>query len=609
MRGFEIGAGETVEYEGQGYEILKVLNTDWVSARHLKTDAIETLQIAQLKPFGANRSPTGHARLSDLTEEQRNFCDQCLEVIRPLLFKRNTLEEVKARARLAKRHISTIYRWVQKYERSRSPLVFLVTPPDGGKNKGRVSTQIEAIIKEKIDAGLKQRFPKKKIFKNIEEACAAEGLKRPSYPTVLARWKKVPQKDNVAAHSLEEAETLFGLKPGHYSGAKWPLSIVQIDHAEINLVLVGDVYREPIGRPWLTIAIDVFSRCIVGIYLSMESPSGFSVGQCLSMGILRKEEFLAKLGLEAYPWEIYGYPDVVHADNGSDFRAGLLKETCKGHGIDLIWRPVKKPRYGGHIEALIGDFKKTIKELPGTTHLNPKDRGDDDSKKTAALTFTEFLRWLVREVIKHNHAVHSGIERVPHEKYLEGILVGSNTVGARGICPADDPRRLVIDFLPFTERTIQQEGVAIDKVHYFGEELVPWIYNGEGAKRKFFFHRDYRDVSFVYFLDPTLDEYFKIFAPIKPISLWERRHQRRKELDQKNAEGAIYLPLVNQLEQEQQQEVEEAKTKTARKRLELKKMNRGPFNKPDPPPPKPQSTPPPVILETPIIPLDDIESW
>src|SRR3546814_20235484 len=44
-----------------------------------------------------------------------------------------------------------------------------------------------------------------------------------------------------------------------------PLEQVQIDHTVIDLIVVDERGRQPIGRPYLTIAIDVFTRYVLGI--------------------------------------------------------------------------------------------------------------------------------------------------------------------------------------------------------------------------------------------------------------------------------------------------------------------------------------------------------
>lgn len=51
------------------------------------------------------------------------------------------------------------------------------------------------------------------------------------------------------------------------------LQQVQIDHTPVDLIVVDERHRLPIGRPYLTAAIDVFSRCMVGLVVTLEAPS------------------------------------------------------------------------------------------------------------------------------------------------------------------------------------------------------------------------------------------------------------------------------------------------------------------------------------------------
>jgi transposase InsO family protein len=41
----------------------------------------------------------------------------------------------------------------------------------------------------------------------------------------------------------------------------------------MDLIVVDPIDREPIGRPWLTVAIDTYSRCIAGFHVTLEAPS------------------------------------------------------------------------------------------------------------------------------------------------------------------------------------------------------------------------------------------------------------------------------------------------------------------------------------------------
>ena len=46
---------------------------------------------------------------------------------------------------------------------------------------------------------------------------------------------------------------------GHFPGADVPLAVVQIDHTLLDIIVLDEEMRLPIGRPWLTLAIDVLT--------------------------------------------------------------------------------------------------------------------------------------------------------------------------------------------------------------------------------------------------------------------------------------------------------------------------------------------------------------
>ncbi len=94
---------------------------------------------------------------------------------------------------------------------------------------------------------------------------------------------------------------------------------MQIDHTPLDIEIVDEQYREAIGKAYLTLAIDVFSRMIVGYYLSLEAPSATSVAMCISSAIISKKRKLLELDVDG-EWDIEGIMDSVHSDNGSDFK-------------------------------------------------------------------------------------------------------------------------------------------------------------------------------------------------------------------------------------------------------------------------------------------------
>lgn len=220
------------------------------------------------------------------------------------------------------------------------------------------------------------------------------GLKPPHYNTIRSRVLAISEKERDKGRLGAKAVNQHGAFPGHFPGADWPLAVVQIDHTKFDIMLVDDIHRLCIGRPWVTLAIDVFSRMVVGIYVSFEPPNGMSVGLCIAHAILPKEQWLVRLGLST-SWPCWGVMQRIHVDNGREFRGNMLQRACKEYSIDLEWRPVKTPHYGAHIERLLGTFNEEIHSLPGTTFSAPTNRGEYDSEGQAVMTMAEFEKWIV----------------------------------------------------------------------------------------------------------------------------------------------------------------------------------------------------------------------
>ena len=182
-----------------------------------------------------------------------------------------------------------------------------------------------------------------------------------------------------------------------------PLDVVQVDHTLADIILVDSFERKPIGRPWVTPTIDIATRMVTGYYVSLEAPSRLSVALCLTRADARKAALLADLGSSA-PWPAQGRPRSIHVDNGSDFRSRTFQGACAEWGIDLTYRPLARPHFGGHIERLIGTMMGAVHLLPGTTESSIAAKGSYDAEAKAAMSLSdvdfrpELSRFFHREV-------------------------------------------------------------------------------------------------------------------------------------------------------------------------------------------------------------------
>jgi putative transposase len=128
-------------------------------------------------------------------------------------------------------------------------------------------------------------------------------------------------------------------------------------------------------------------------------------------------------------------------------------------------------------------------------------------------------------------------------RYEAGLLGDGVTKGIGLPPPEQDPERLRLDFMPMIERTVQQNGISIDRFTYYHPCIDRWIkaLDPENPKkhREFTCRRDPRDISFIWFLDPELNTYFKVPSrdtSLPAISLWEMREAKRELVAQGRSE-------------------------------------------------------------------------
>ena len=89
---------------------------------------------------------------------------------------------------------------------------------------------------------------------------------------------------------------------------------------------MDDLARAVVGRPWLTLVLDVFSRCVLGFYLSFDAPSAAGVALAVGQAVLAKPDWLGERGLDL-AWPMHGIPRSLHLDNGKEFHSKALRRS------------------------------------------------------------------------------------------------------------------------------------------------------------------------------------------------------------------------------------------------------------------------------------------
>ncbi|WP_306607085.1 Mu transposase C-terminal domain-containing protein [Azonexus sp.] len=565
--------GATVFYQGKPY-VISQESHDFTTVVIRDADSGKLSQVAIVDlASGHEEPPVPQHDLAVVPEKDWQEAMRIYGIIQPLLDLPNrTIDDVAARAEVCKVHYASIYRWIRQYEKDGRISVFLRRRRvDAGKIL--LSEPVEQIIKDVLDSKYltNQKLSPAKISREIDKLCKRAQLKPPHPNTIRNRIKRLDSyKTTKAREGAKAAEAEHLLLRGKFPGAEQPLAVVQVDHTPVDSILVDDIHRLPIGRPWLTLLIDVYTRMILGYYISFDPPGNLSLGLALTHAILPKESWLINLGIDA-KWPCWGLPRTIHADNAKEFRGNMLKIACQEYGVNIEWRPVAKPRYGAHIERLLGTLNEEIHSLPGTTFSNTTERGKYDSDGEATMSLKEFERWFTHLCVNVYHQrPHSSLGMSPIAKWQQGILGTKKQPGIGLPERISDDIKLKLDLIPFETRTVQHYGIVWDHIEYQHDVLRRWVNEPDPdqpkIKRKFLCRRDPRDISVIWFYDPEIRQYFAI--PYRntshpAISIWELRAAERRVLEEQPTvpvdENRIFAAY------DRMQEIEEQAKKVTKK--------------------------------------------
>ncbi len=418
-----------------------------------------------------------------------------------------------------------------------------------------------------------QRPPLAALFQEVRLRFAQHRLKPPHYRTVRQRVQQLPSHLVLQRREgAKSARAKLGPVLASTLRADSPLDVVQIDHTPADVIVVDQENRLPIGRPCLSLAIDVASRMVMGFQVSLEPPSALAVSLVLTHAVLPKAEWLADRELPTVEWPACGLPDRIHVDNGKEFHSEAFARACQEHGIEVEYRPREQPHFGGHVERLIGTMMGAVHLLPGTTFSNPQEKASYDAEGRAVLTLPELERWLGLQIAGVYHlTVHSQLGRTPLEAWQEGM--------ARRKLPVripKDPAAFFLDFLPGVTRRVERDGIHFHRIRYWSNVLSPWAGRRE---EPLLVKYDPRNLSRLYVRDAGGRYWTVPYANLglPPIALWEllevRREQRRRG-DHDSSERDTFAHIL------QQRQIVKKATREAQQRRRGERMVQAPATPP-----------------------------
>jgi putative transposase len=294
---------------------------------------------------------------------------------------------------------------------------------------------------------------------------------------------------------------------------------VQADHTRMDEMVVDTKTKLPLGRPWLTTIIDLYSKMIIGIYLSFTPPSYLSVMQCL-LHTIRPKTYVGKVYPEIeHAWDAYGITEVIVVDNGKEFYSEEFDDACYQIGTEIEYAPRRAPWYKASMERFYRTVNtELLHELPGTTFSSILDKKDYDPTKHALISLDAILElthvWIIDV---YHQSLHRGITDIPARRWKEGV---------RDWPPNLPPKNKELEILlGYKEhRSISGSGIEFQSLFYNCKELG-LIRRKLKPKEKVVIKYNPNDISVIYVYDRSNDCYLPVPALdqeyTKGLTLWQ----------------------------------------------------------------------------------------
>lgn len=503
--------------------------------------------------------------------------DAYVDALGPLLAKfRNKKADVATAAAKLGISVSAAYDAIRRFRESgRTDLLPPPTRP-GGRGKPRINANAQKIIEDVLETTVLKRGGTKPrtFYREVKRRLAKAGL-QVSQTTLSDRLSKIPEhRWTKARKGYNETRKTHDPIIDHYPEVSRPLEVVQIDHWKADIEILSDDRLEVIGRVWITLAIDVYSRMVFGMHIGIDAPSTTTFGMAMINGMTRKDAVAERYGLE---WDnpIAGKPERLEADNAGEFTGRSANASCKHFAIRLKWRPLGQPQYGAHIERLNGSLAQRFKDLPGATGATPAERKELRPEMTAAFTLADLTKHAWMMVNEHHNEVHTGIGMTPLEK-MKSYYFGPNGQKHRLPPVYVDNIQFRIHWFPLVTRTIQRFGIRIDHLDYYSDSLA-WLVRNRKNYDAVEVRRHPFDVRVIYVKHPDRkaedpsSEDGDVWIPVHvrqlgfPVaSIHELQTARREALRRKREPTP---ELLAKIIDEQHRHIDEAikKTKTAQR--------------------------------------------
>ncbi|MGC7871819.1 DDE-type integrase/transposase/recombinase [Desulfosporosinus sp. SYSU MS00001] len=426
-------------------------------------DRIKGIEESILKP----QNSASDSLIYEASEQDLKIAYLKYEMILPLLEgtgKPCMLKEVTLR---------TIQNWLKAYRQAEQEygsgfLGLLPRTKYRGNRSERYSKEVYyKEIEEFIKANEEPKDQEQKVlYGKLQHYLEKKGLVVPSIKffrkilkmrPLLERLAKT-QGSRVAYQKREFYWELDMTTPRH---GERPFEVAHIDHTEVDLETVHSTTLKKLGKFWLTLMIDAFTRRILAFYITYDPPSYKSDMMVIRECVRRFNRL----------------PQIIVTDNGRDFTSIYFRALLARYHVTHKTRPPHEARTGSVIERnfrtnntqlfhnLVGNTKIMRNVRQVTKSVNPKNHAIWNLPFLYALCTEYFYEFYDTEE-------HSTLCESPRELFNRSMALS----GKRPFRIIPYNENFMIMTLPSakggTAKVDPQRGIKVRYLYYYCKEFA-----------------------------------------------------------------------------------------------------------------------------------------
>jgi transposase InsO family protein len=362
----------------------------------------------------------------------------------------------------------TVRLWVARYKEAeqRQGSGYLGLIPRTGQRGNRASklpAESLALLNQFIERDYETLKQKSRFatWAALLRACEEKGSVAPSYATFCLAVRRRPAFEGLLKRKGHRAAYIhepfyWELGPTTPRHGDRPFEIGHIDHTELDVELVCSRTGRALGRPWMTLLTDAFSRRCLSLVLAFDAPSQRSCMMLLRECVRRHGRL----------------PQIVVVDGGPEFQSTYFEALLARYECTKKTRPPAKARFGSCCERLFGTTNtRFIHNLQGNTQITRNVRQvttSVDPRKHATWTLSELHERLSEYLFEvYDTTDHPALGQSPRDAFQAGLEMAG--LRPERLIPND--QEFLMATLPTTPkgtaRITPGRGVKINHIFYW----------------------------------------------------------------------------------------------------------------------------------------------